>query len=389
LAWLGRVEDEEKGGMRIVAITNSRIPSLTANSLQAMKVCDALTQLGHAVTLIAPAEADPAEWDALAMHYGLEHRFEVHWWPSRRLLRRLDFVWYAQTDARHLKPDIIYTWLPQSAAFASRYWYPVILEMHANVTGSFGAWWLRRFWSGGKRKRMLVTTRALKTALERSTGLSFLEPDVQIAPNGVDLNRYADLPSAADSRRALGLPDCSTAGFTGHFYRGRGMEVLHHLARALPKVSFLWIGGTPEAVNEWRVKLQSTGVTNVTLTGFVENSELPRFQAAADVLLMPYSSSISSSSGQEIAEVINPMKMFEYMAAERAILTADLPSIREVLDDTCAVFCAPGDAAAWKVALEALLSDETRRVQLAHTARRVAEKHTWLARAEKALAGLL
>ncbi len=375
--------------MRIAAITNSRIPSLTANSIQAMKVCDAITALGHELALIAPAEAPAAPWSELAKHYGLTHAFDVRWRPSMRALKRFDFVWYAQATAQHLKPDLIYTWLPQSAAFALRRGYPTVLEMHADVAGRFGAWWLRRFWSTPGRKRMLVTTRALRLALERSTGLTFPDEAVQVAPNGVDLERYAELPEAAQARRELGLPDCPTAGFTGHFYQGRGMELLFSLARALPNISFLWVGGTPSAVNEWRSRLQAEGTTNVVLTGFVDNSILPRYQAAADVLLMPYSSSISSSSGQDIAEVINPMKMFEYMAARRVILTADLPSIREVLDESCAEFCLPGDEAAWKTALERLLLDGDRRTNLAENARRRVDEQTWTARAAGALVGLL
>ncbi len=374
--------------MRILGITNSRIPSLTANSIQAMKVCDAMSQLGHTVKLIAPAETPRADWVDLARHYGLEHPFDVTWLPSVRLFRRLDFVWYAQMYAQRFKPDLIYTWLPQSAAYALWRMDPTILEMHADVAGHLGAWWLRRFWSGSGHKRLLVTTHALKTALERSTGQPFAGNDVCVAPNGVDLDRYADLPDASQARRELGLPDCLTAGFTGHFYRGRGMDLLFELARSLPGVSFLWVGGTVASVEEWRARLKDAGVMNVILTGFVENSKLPLYQAAADVLLMPYDRSISSSSGQDIAEVINPMKMFEYMAARRAIITADLPSIREVLDETCALFCAPGNIEAWKAAIEALLSDENQRVTLAQRGRQEAEKHTWLARAERALAGL-
>lgn len=113
--------------MRILAITNSRIPSLTANSIQAMKVCDALSQLDHEVLLIAPAEADPVSWDQLASHYGLRHRFQVEWRPSARMFRRLDFVWYAQSAAGGRKPDLIYTWLPQSAVLGLQRGFPVIL----------------------------------------------------------------------------------------------------------------------------------------------------------------------------------------------------------------------------------------------------------------------
>jgi glycosyltransferase involved in cell wall biosynthesis len=374
--------------MRIAAITNSRIPSLTANSIQAMKVCDAFRQLGHEVVLIAPAEADPADWPALASRYGLNHEFAVLWRPSIRPFRRLDFVWYAQTAAQKFDADLIYTWLPQSGAFALRRNYPVILEMHADAAGRFGAWWLSRFWTGPGHKRMLVTTLALQRALERSTGLTFPPACVQIAPNGVDPDRYADLPEPTAARNMLTLPERLTAGFTGHFYKGRGMDLLFSLARLLPSISFLWVGGTADAVAEWRARLSTAQVSNVTLTGFIDNINLPLYQAAADLLLMPYGNSISSSSGQDIAEVINPMKMFEYMAAGRAIITADLPSIREVLDDTRAVFCPPGDVQAWRTAVEALMADPARRSELARNARQAAENHTWLARARNALAGL-
>ena len=130
------------------------------------------------------------------------------------------------------------------------------------------------------------------------------------------------------------------------------------------------------------------GASNVTMTGFVENSRLPLYQAAADVLLMPYSRSISASSGQDIAEVINPMKMFDYMAAGRAILSADLPVIREVLNEVNAVFCGPSNVDAWEKSLRALMTDKPRRLALGAQARSDVAGYTWLAREKRALDGL-
>ena len=42
--------------MKIVCISASQIPSSTANSIQAMKACQALTPLGHALTLFVPGQ---------------------------------------------------------------------------------------------------------------------------------------------------------------------------------------------------------------------------------------------------------------------------------------------------------------------------------------------
>ena len=373
--------------MKIAVITNSRIPSLTANSIQAMKVCQALVQLGHKICLFAPRETEPTGWDELASHYGLSTPFEIKWLSSIPALKRYDFTLHSILAARKFKADMIYTWLLNPAVVALWLGLPVVLEMHAEVTGRLGPWLMRRFWRSSARKRMLVTTRPLKSAIETVAGLRIPEEAVQIASNGVDLAQYESLPGAAEARHQLGLQEKPTAGFTGHIYPGRGADLLFELAIRMPDVQFLWVGGTPDEVGYWRDKLVEAGASNVTMTGFVENSRLPLYQAAADVLLMPYGRSISASSGQDIAAVINPMKMFDYMAAGRAILSADLPVIHEVLNVDNAVFCEPGDVAAWEQLLRALLADEPRRRALVAQARKDVGGYTWAARAERALEG--
>jgi len=373
--------------MRIAVITNSRIPSLTANSIQVMKVCQALVQLGHDIRLYAPRETAPASWGELASHYGLSTPFEIEWLPSVPALKRYDFTVHAILAARNFKADIVYTWLLNPAVVALWLGWPVVLEMHAEVTGKLGPWLMRRFWRLSTPKRILTTTRPLRDTIETVAGITFPEEAAQIAPNGVDLAQYEFLPDATEARRRLGLAEKLTAGFTGHIYPGRGADLLFELARRMPDVNFLWVGGKPDEVDYWRDQLADAGASNVMMTGFVENSRLPLYQSAADVLLMPYGRSISASSGQDIAKVINPMKMFDYMAAGRAIVSADLPVIHEVLNDDNAVFCEPGNVDAWERTLRELLADEPRRLALGTQARVDVAGYTWVARVERALDG--
>ncbi|HZI25946.1 MAG TPA: glycosyltransferase, partial [Chryseolinea sp.] len=89
------------------------------------------------------------------------------------------------------------------------------------------------------------------------------------------------------------------------------------------------------------------------------------------------------------ASVASPMKMFEYMAAGRGIVSADLPVIREVLNERNAVFCAPNEIGGWRLEIERLLEDEARRTKLGNQARRDVEGYTWLAREEKVLEGFI
>jgi glycosyltransferase involved in cell wall biosynthesis len=368
--------------MKIALITNSRIPSLTANSIQAMKVAQALIQLGHEVRMFAPKEAEPVNYQSLITHYGLQTAPPLDLIPSIRLFRRLDFVIRAQHAAEKFGADLIYTWLPQSAVFALRRRDPVVLEMHADVAGN-GAWWLKQFWQRPGRKLMTVTVSALRKALERSTSLQFEDQSLLVAPNGVELEKYAGLPSPVEARQRLNLKEGLTVGFTGHIYPGRGADLLFELAKQMPLVNFLWVGGTPDLVDFWRGKLTDAKMSNVTMTGFVKHEVIPLYQAAADVLLMPYSRSISASSGQDIAEVINPMKMFEYMASGRAIVSADLPSIREVLNEGNAVLCEPGEIGKWRLEIESLLAEEPRRAALGAQARRDVKEMSWVKREER------
>ncbi|MBN8656443.1 MAG: glycosyltransferase family 4 protein [Anaerolineae bacterium] len=378
--------------MKIALITNSRIPSLTANSIQAMKVAQALMQLGHDIRMFAPAESESVTKETLLSHYGLRLAPDLDLLPSISRLKRLDFIVHAQRAAKKFGADLIYTWLPQSAALGAWMGYPVVLEMHADNSGRLGVWWMRQFWKQNKPKVMTVTTSALRKALERSTQFQFKDDAVLLAPNGVELEKYAGLPNPTEARRQLNLKEGLTVGFTGHIYPGRGADLLFELARQMPAVNFLWVGGTPELVDFWRGKLTEAGMTNVTMTGFVKHEVIPLYQVAADVLLMPYSRSIEASSGQDIAEVINPMKMFEYMAAGRGIVSADLPSIREVLNEGNAVLVEPVEEGnweavigTWKAAIESLLADEPRRFALGKQARLDVEQLTWVKREERVM----
>jgi glycosyltransferase involved in cell wall biosynthesis len=106
---------------------------------------------------------------------------------------------------------------------------------------------------------------------------------------------------------------------------------------------------------------------------------------------MPYERAIAGSSGGNSAEICSPMKMFDYLACGRAILTSDLPVIHEVLNQANACFCPPppGDLPAWTRALAGLLQDAPRRQALAAQAHLDSRRYSWQARARQALEGFI
>lgn len=372
--------------MKIACIATSQIPSSTANSIQVMKVCQALRQENGEVCLWVPGETD-TPWEQLAEKYGLAEPFSIRWVSTRRWLRRYDLIWSAYRQARQWGAEVVYTWLPQAAVLALRDGLPAVLEVHDRPTGRIGPLWYRQYFNQRGRKRTLVVSQALEQALRKMYALPASE-DIQVAPNGADLERYADLPDPPAERRLLGLPERLTAVYTGHFYAGRGVSILLGLAQAFQQVQFLLVGGRPEAVEDVRQQVDQMGLKNVCLTGFVDNWKLPLYQAAGDILLMPYETAIAGSSGGNSADICSPMKMFEYMAAGRAILSSDLPVIREVLNPENALFAPPEDLPAWVMTFNQLIEDPGLRQRLGAQARADVQAYTWRRRASRALDGL-
>jgi len=356
--------------------------------MQLMKVCQALTQLGNEVDLVVPGHAG-ATSTMIARHYGLSRQFKIHWLKSWRALRRYDFSVSSVRHALDLKADLVYTWLLPAAVIALWSGLPVVLELHDRIMGTGAPWFFRLFMRSRGKKRLVVITRALGEKLEQAFNGSYNNLDVMIAPNGVEFERYSSLPSPSAARKKLNLPDQLTVVYTGGFYAGRGIELLHALARQHPAVQFIWAGGTPRSVAEWQEKLATEGLKNVLLPGFIDNERLPMFQAAADILAMPFGTAIAGSSGGNSAEICSPMKMFDYLASGRAIMASDLPVLHEVLNDHNAILLPSEDSNAWSKALTRLLADTKLRQRLARQAREDARQYSWSDREAAILKGFI
>lgn len=373
--------------MKIAYVAASVIPSWTANSVQVMKVCQALTQNGESVTLFVPG-ISLSSWEELSRHYGIVTEFPIKWINYSRALSKLDFVFKSLLIAKKHHFDLVYTRLLWVAALGSSIKLPVILELHDRPVGRMGSRLLKWFCRSKSKKRIVLITHALKKILEDENALVFNPDEVIIAPDGVDLERYEDEFTPSQARMKLGIEDRLTAVYSGGFYEGRGLDTLLLLAQNFPQVQFIWVGGKEDIVRKWLQKISSAGIENVLLTGFVNNQDVPLYQHAADILLMPYSKTISGSSGGNIADVSSPMKMFEYMAAGRVILTSNIPVLREVLTDQNAFFYESEDFDELKKKFSDLVENEPLRRKLSLQSVVDVRQYSWCARMRRIITNL-
>ena len=112
--------------------------------------------------------------------------------------------------------------------------------------------------------------------------------------------------------------------------------------------------------------------------GHLSPSLARKYLLAADVAVIPF------SAREEIARsYTSPLKLFEYMAAQRPIVASNLPSLREILrDGENALLVTPDEPEALADAVTRLLNDHVLARALAQVARAEVEDMTWTKRAE-------
>jgi glycosyltransferase involved in cell wall biosynthesis len=374
--------------MQIAVITTSQVPSITANSIQVMKVCQSYRQLGHDVTLIVPG-IKSVNWEEISRIFGISTKFKIKYIPTIKFLRRYDFSFFSGILILMNKYDIIHTWMPQIASIAGMLGKPFIIELHGMPTGKVGPKLYKSLIFSKYKKRFLSITNALKNMYEKEYEFKFDDEEIQIAPNGVVLEPYLNLPVPSVQKKHLGIKDEFTAVYTGHLYQGRGMDLLVKLASKLPEIQFLWVGGRGKDVDYWKKYINEHHISNIVLTGFVRNEYIPSYQSIGDVLLMPYENSISGSSGGNSVDFCSPMKMFEYMAAGKPIISSDLPILHEVLSEENAIFCSYDDVDQWVDAINLVINNPELSINLGRQARLDVEKYTWIERAKKSLDGFV
>lgn len=390
--------------MKVAVIAPGTLPSIKANAMQVMKMAEAFKSIGHEVHLIIPdseglKDTPERKWENLADVFGIQDQFPMTWLPVNKRFRKYDYALNATRWSKKWGSDVIFTRLPQAAAIAAQQGLLTILEIHDQPQGTFGPVMLRLFLKGKGANRLVTISKALADDLVQK---NYLRPDdhkLAVLPDGVDLRRYVDMPPALESRKILSheihqrlmvngeffSEQQFTVGYTGHLYPGRGVSLMLDMAERLPSINFLIVGGEAQDVRLLLDKVKVRKLENVMLTGFVPNADLPKYQAVCDVLLMPYQSKVTASSGGDIGRYLSPMKLFEYLACGRAICSSDLPVLQEVLSPEIAVLLPPDDLAAWVQAIQELKNNPSFRNKLGDNAKVAAHEYSWESRASSIL----
>lgn len=359
--------------MKFLYIANIRIPTEKAHGAQIMKTCEALAKANVLEALIVSNRKSPITTDPLE-YYGIKTPFPIEkaavfdtvtWGRLGFWIESLCFVWSARLKARAYGNSLLYgrdelvMWLLTLFSKRSFVW-----ESHT------GAWNLAARSVARRAKVLVVISHGLKDWYVEK-GIS--AEKIIVAPDGIDLVSFEGIEAPEIARARLGLPNIFTALYVGRLDGWKGAEAICEASRLLPEpVQVVLIGGEPNQV----AHLQRN-YPKARFLGFHPYAELPKNLSAADVLLLP------TSAKDEIgARFTSPMKLFAYLAARKPIIASDVPSNREILRESDAIFMPPDDPEALANAIMSVFEmTSAERISMAESAHNRARVYTWDARA--------
>lgn len=378
--------------MKIVYATNVRIPSERAHGRQIAHVCRALWNLGHDLEVVAPYRENVVEqdfWtyerlskDIKLSYLGTVDYIKKRWpgivklWAMNRMLRRELPALVADRE-----PDVLYTRSPALLPALLKTGVPVVLELHQ----------LPRFARHLFVEECNACARvACLTSPMRDVLLKWgVRKDVlMVEGDAVDLDRFENLPSQAKARSKWNVKtDRIVVGYVGRLTtlgKEKGVKTVLE-AVAKDKRFFAFVVGGPENDKKTYEKMAAKlGLTedDVLFTGEIPAADVPASLSACDVLAMPF------PDLPHYRTHMSPLKMFEYMAADRPLVTSDLPTVRDVLSEKNAVFCEPDSTASFLEALAWIAEHPEQAKERAAAAAALVKHHTWQERMARILDGV-
>jgi glycosyltransferase involved in cell wall biosynthesis len=207
-----------------------------------------------------------------------------------------------------------------------------------------------RFWTRyvlHRTHRIIAVSRSLMEALRR---LGVAEDRCTYIPSGVDAERFRPRADRAAVRAALGLPDAAHIFLAINLFvpvKGHRIlvEAFADLAERRPDV-FLVMTSDGRLRPQIEEQVAAAGLSDrVRFTGFLDYGDMPRWVAAADVLVLP-----SLNEGM-------PLSILEGFASGKPLVGTNVGGIPElVTDDRFGLLVPPGDAAALARAMEAAVN---------------------------------
>lgn len=372
--------------MNLYYIANHQLPTTKAHGLQIMKMCESFCANGINCELIIPqrnidpeiSERDPFKF------YGINKIFKI------THLRSFDFIQWG------LRPfGKILFWLQQLSFGYSVRKYLKDKEGVVYSRDQFSLYALlntkhKLFWEAHNFPKNISSV-LYKNILKKINGLVVISlglknkfsevypKEILLAADAVDLNQFDINMTREEARTVLGLPsDKKIAMYVGQLYKWKGVDVLASSAKFLAENELIVIVGGQEEDREMvRSYIDKGYEDKIMFIDYVSNNKIPTYLKSADCLVLTGKNSEAISR-----QYTSPLKLFEYMASKRPIVSQSLPSFQEILNYDNAVLVEPEDPEKLAEGMKKAFYDRNLTEKITQSAFENVRSRTWGQRAQ-------
>lgn len=223
-------------------------------------------------------------------------------------------------------------------------------------------------WVGKRALKRSVKVSKKVTGITKALQKNYSIPNnkFELVPNGVDTKLFRKVKSGL--RQELGLENHFVLGYVGVLREWVDLQPVYQAIKSFENVKLL-IVGEEGMLKENKEIVKKYGIEEkVIFTGTVPYNKVPEYISAMDACLIPF-------KNNAISRYALPLKMFEYMACEKPVISTELPGVRAAAGNKV-IYAANENE--WKEKIMKLHKDEESRRAMGKTGRRfVEDNYDW------------
>jgi len=310
----------------------SSIPSSLPSSLQVIKTCESFSKNNFDVTLIKPGTGNKKV--SISKYYGLKNKVNIKEFSSiDSFPQGLNFYLYCFYC-------LIFILKTKSSIIISRNYFicyllllfrqKVILEIHHDTkVESRVTKFILNYLNLFNRKNLLNIIAITKAVKKLFISKYKIKPDkITVLPSGSSI-RINSKPKFNFNKRLK-------IAYFGSLSKSKGIGTIIKLSKIDKNNDYYIFGGSRNEIENLRKKNIND---NLYLRSNVPYIKLPKIMMTMDILTIPYSNHIRSAGEvDDISKYTSPLKLFDYLAVGKMIISSDLKVLREVISNDNAIF---------------------------------------------------
>jgi glycosyltransferase involved in cell wall biosynthesis len=323
--------------MKLLYIHNTSPIAVTANLTQVTSMCTAFFNYGLEVTLVLlESELPEADLsDFLSKRYSLPKGVNLRYlynYTKNSKINKWASAYRIPNIIKEENPDICFVRNPQFLKHCLRAGVKSIFEVHnSRLHQGFDLLnnYLTRQLIISAKKENCIAFISISENLEKYWINKGIPKEKSISlHDGFLEESFKKITPMMEAKKRLKLPlDKPIITYTGTLHANRKTKEIVDLAYDIKSAIFVIVGGSKSEIIDHKEYADKKSIDNIIFIGTVPHVEVADYLFASNYLLAKWSPEVPTIN------YCSPLKVFEYMATGKPILTQNFPTIMEVLTD--------------------------------------------------------